>query len=106
MVSVWVKMTHFWMNKVTNFMLSELKELNILKYMDGWKTQSGELFKKVAEKLNKAGFESRVSLIWVGPTHSTHASLPCLYPVSLPSPWLLWSSGLSVAAGCSHQLSS
>ena len=37
-------------------MLSQLKEMNILKFMDGRKTRNGELFKKVALKMVEASF--------------------------------------------------
>jgi len=48
--------THFWTDEQTQFMLNQLKELNILKFMDGRKTRNGELFKKVARKMEEAGF--------------------------------------------------
>ena len=48
--------THFWTEEQTEFMLNVLKELNILKFMDGRKTRNGELFKKVALKMVEAGF--------------------------------------------------
>ncbi|XP_058509427.1 uncharacterized protein LOC131475368 [Solea solea] len=47
--------THFWTDEETRFMLLQLKELNILKYMDGRRTRNGHLFKKVAEKMQDAG---------------------------------------------------
>ncbi|KAL7370896.1 hypothetical protein ABVT39_013704 [Epinephelus coioides] len=37
-------------------MLTLLKELNILKYMDRRKTRNGDLFKKVAEQMKEGGF--------------------------------------------------
>ncbi|XP_029352781.1 uncharacterized protein LOC115038088 [Echeneis naucrates] len=49
--------THFWSDTETEFMLGQLKELNILKYMDGRKTRNGNLFKKVAERMDGEGFE-------------------------------------------------
>ncbi|TNN37406.1 Transcription factor 7-like 1 [Liparis tanakae] len=48
--------THFWTEEQTEFMLNVLKELNILKFMDGRKTRNGDLFKKVALKMLAAGF--------------------------------------------------
>lgn len=47
---------HFWKEDETALMLAQLKELNILKYMDGRKTRNGDLFKKVAQQLRDAGF--------------------------------------------------
>ncbi|XP_072314095.1 uncharacterized protein [Eucyclogobius newberryi] len=47
---------HFWKEDETVLMLTLLKELNILKYMDGRKTRNGDLFKKVAEQLRDGGF--------------------------------------------------
>lgn len=35
---------HFWIIKETRLMLSQLKELNILKYADGGKIRDGGLF--------------------------------------------------------------
>ncbi|TNN79268.1 Zinc finger protein with KRAB and SCAN domains 2 [Liparis tanakae] len=48
--------THFWTEEQTTFMLNVLKELNILKFLDGRKTRNGELFKKVSLKMVEAGF--------------------------------------------------
>ena len=48
--------TYFLTEEQTEFMLNVLKELNILKFMDGRKTRNGELFKKVALKMMEAGF--------------------------------------------------
>ncbi|XP_056135260.1 uncharacterized protein LOC130111976 [Lampris incognitus] len=48
---------HFWTDEETEYMLTQLKELNILKYMDGRKTRNGDLFKKVAEHMVGAGFK-------------------------------------------------
>ncbi|XP_051579612.1 fibronectin type 3 and ankyrin repeat domains 1 protein-like isoform X1 [Myxocyprinus asiaticus] len=50
------KSLYFWSDEETAFMLLQLKELDILKYIDGRKTRNGELFRKVAKKLEKAGF--------------------------------------------------
>lgn len=47
----------FWSDSETRFMLCQLKELNISKYMDGRKTRNGDLFKKVAEEMDGAGFK-------------------------------------------------
>ncbi|XP_051524509.1 uncharacterized protein LOC127423880 [Myxocyprinus asiaticus] len=47
---------HVWTDRETVFMLLQLKELNILKFMDGRKTKNGEPFKKVAQRLKEAGF--------------------------------------------------
>ena len=47
---------HFWTDEQTQFMLNQLKELNILKFLDGRKTRNGDLFKKVARKMEEAGF--------------------------------------------------
>lgn len=38
------------------FLLNVLKDLNILKYLDGRKTRNGELFRRAANKLHDAGF--------------------------------------------------
>lgn len=51
------KSLHFWTDAETEYMLGQLKELNILKYMDGWKTRNGVLFRKVADQLEGAGFK-------------------------------------------------
>ncbi|XP_076141515.1 uncharacterized protein LOC143124100 isoform X1 [Alosa pseudoharengus] len=48
---------HFWSDAETEFMLCQLKALNILKYMDGRKTRNGNLFRKVAEHMEDAGFQ-------------------------------------------------
>lgn len=48
---------HFWTDEETDFMLNQLKELNILKYMDGRKTRNADLFKKVAEQMDEGGFK-------------------------------------------------
>ncbi|XP_062376299.1 uncharacterized protein LOC134064396 [Sardina pilchardus] len=48
---------HFWSDEETEFMLCQLKALNILKYMDGRKTRNGNLFRKVAEHMEDAGFQ-------------------------------------------------
>ncbi|TNN80401.1 hypothetical protein EYF80_009425 [Liparis tanakae] len=48
--------THFWTEEQTECMLNILKELNILKFMDGRKTRNGGLFQKAALKMVKAGF--------------------------------------------------
>ncbi|XP_051502088.1 ankyrin repeat domain-containing protein 23-like isoform X1 [Myxocyprinus asiaticus] len=50
------KSLYFWSDEETAFMLLQLKELGILKYIDGRKTRNGELFRNVAKKLEKAGF--------------------------------------------------
>ncbi|XP_049900271.1 zinc finger protein with KRAB and SCAN domains 2-like [Epinephelus moara] len=46
---------HFWKYEESALMLTLLKELNILKYMDGRKTRNGDLFKKVAEQMKEGG---------------------------------------------------
>lgn len=51
------KSFHFWTTEETEFMLSQLKDLNILKYIDGRKTRNGKLFKQVAELMDDAGFK-------------------------------------------------
>ncbi|XP_054629016.1 uncharacterized protein LOC129179603 isoform X2 [Dunckerocampus dactyliophorus] len=48
--------THFWGEEEAVFLLQQLKELNILKCLDGRKTRNGEVFKKVAKKMENAGF--------------------------------------------------
>ncbi|KAM4570048.1 uncharacterized protein PAE49_009294 [Odontesthes bonariensis] len=48
--------THFWSEEQTRFMLTQLKELNIFKFMDGRKTKNRDIFKKVAQKLEEVGF--------------------------------------------------
>lgn len=48
---------YFWDDEETEFMLAQLKEFNILKYIDGRKTRNGDLFEKVAQKLDGAGFK-------------------------------------------------
>ncbi|KAL2090562.1 hypothetical protein ACEWY4_012825 [Coilia grayii] len=47
---------HFWTDEETRFMLTQLKELNILKFMDGRKTRNGDLFKKIAQRMLECGF--------------------------------------------------
>ncbi|XP_072253722.1 myb/SANT-like DNA-binding domain-containing protein 7 [Leuresthes tenuis] len=47
---------HFWTYEQTQFMLNQLKDLNILKFMDGRKTRNEYLFIKVAQKMEEAGF--------------------------------------------------
>ncbi|XP_049446709.1 zinc finger protein with KRAB and SCAN domains 2-like [Epinephelus fuscoguttatus] len=47
---------HFWKDDESVLMLTLLKELNILKYVDGRKTRNGDLFKKVAEQMKEGGF--------------------------------------------------
>ncbi|XP_041843775.1 uncharacterized protein LOC121641605 isoform X2 [Melanotaenia boesemani] len=51
------KPLHFWSDEETEFMLYQLRDLNIWKYMDGRKTRNGRLFKKVAEQMEDAGFK-------------------------------------------------
>ncbi|XP_024132497.1 uncharacterized protein LOC112149189 [Oryzias melastigma] len=51
------KSLHFWTDEETEYMLGQLKEMNILKYMDGRKTRNGVLFRKVADQLEDAGFK-------------------------------------------------
>ncbi|KAM4580261.1 uncharacterized protein PAE49_005180 isoform 3-T11 [Odontesthes bonariensis] len=48
---------HFWSDEETELMLYQLRDLNILKYMDGRKTRNGRLFKQVAEQMEEAGFK-------------------------------------------------
>ncbi|CAL8373208.1 unnamed protein product [Arctogadus glacialis] len=48
--------THFWSEKETRFMLNQLKDMHILQFMDGRKTRNGDLFKKIAKKMEEAGF--------------------------------------------------
>ncbi|XP_028316542.1 uncharacterized protein LOC114471808 isoform X2 [Gouania willdenowi] len=47
---------HFWSNDETNFLVLQLKERNILKFMDGRKTRNAVVFHKVSEEMRKAGF--------------------------------------------------
>ncbi|KAL2093369.1 hypothetical protein ACEWY4_010681 [Coilia grayii] len=48
--------SHFWTDEETRLMITQLKELNILKFMDGRKRRNGELFKKIAQRMLQDGF--------------------------------------------------
>nr|XP_057926645.1 zinc finger protein 316-like isoform X2 [Doryrhamphus excisus] len=48
--------TYFWSEEEAVFLLRQLKEPNIFKWLDGSKTRNGEVFKKVAKKMEEAGF--------------------------------------------------
>ncbi|KAK7907080.1 hypothetical protein WMY93_015692 [Mugilogobius chulae] len=50
------KGTHYWTDEETAFMLTQLKELNILRCLDGRKKRNGEVFKRVAGELASAGY--------------------------------------------------
>lgn len=66
---------HFWSDEETIFMLQQLKELNILKYLDGRKTRNGKIFIKTSERLNEAGFirtAEQVRVRWKHLKHNYH----------------------------------
>ena len=44
--------THFQTDEETRFMLTQVQELNIFKFMDGRKMRNADLFKKIA-KINR-----------------------------------------------------
>ncbi|XP_056452660.1 uncharacterized protein LOC130387538 [Gadus chalcogrammus] len=48
--------THFWSDEESRFMLNQVKDLNILKFMDGRKTRNGYLFKRMSTRMAEAGF--------------------------------------------------
>ncbi|KAF7230362.1 myb/SANT-like DNA-binding domain-containing protein 7 [Nothobranchius furzeri] len=66
---------HFWTDEETEFMLNQLKELNIFKFMDGRKTRNGELFKTVQEQMASAGYTRTPEQIRVRWKHVKHAFL-------------------------------
>ena len=39
--------THFWTDEETRFMLTQVQELNILKFMDGRKTRNADLCRQI-----------------------------------------------------------
>ena len=73
--------THVWTDEETRFMLTQVQELNILKFMDGRKTRNADLFKKIA-KINRG--QPDVALCWEGYSATwrnwvSHA--PASYPI-------------------------
>ncbi|XP_072250702.1 uncharacterized protein [Leuresthes tenuis] len=64
---------HFWSDEETELMLYQLRDLNILKYMDGRKTRNGRLFKQVAEQMEEAGFKRTAEQIRVRWKHLKQA---------------------------------
>nr|XP_057926664.1 zinc finger and SCAN domain-containing protein 2-like isoform X2 [Doryrhamphus excisus] len=48
--------TRFWGEEEAVFLLRQLKELNIFKWVNGRKIRNAEVFKKVAKKMEEAGF--------------------------------------------------
>nr|XP_057926634.1 zinc finger protein 397-like isoform X2 [Doryrhamphus excisus] len=48
--------TRFWGEEEAVFLLRQLKEPNIFKWLDGRKIRNAEVFKKVAKKMEEAGF--------------------------------------------------
>ncbi|XP_061880025.1 zinc finger and SCAN domain-containing protein 20-like [Entelurus aequoreus] len=48
--------THFWSDEETIFLIHQLRESDILKYLDGRKTRNGKVFEKVANAMKNAGF--------------------------------------------------
>ncbi|KAM9321785.1 uncharacterized protein KZ484_021858 isoform 1-T2 [Pholidichthys leucotaenia] len=84
--------THFWTDEETQYMLHQLKKLDISKYMDGRKTRNGKLFKKVADYLDRAGFKRSPEQIRVRWKHlkqtyynaKKNSQTGCISTVSLP----------------------
>ncbi|XP_061571681.1 uncharacterized protein LOC133425045 [Cololabis saira] len=48
--------THFWSDEETRFLLRQMQELNILRFMDGRKSRNADLYKKIAREMAEAGF--------------------------------------------------
>ncbi|KAK7926307.1 hypothetical protein WMY93_008617 [Mugilogobius chulae] len=51
-----VKPNHYWSDDETAFMLAQLKDQDILRFLDGRKRRNGEVFRRVAVELSSAGF--------------------------------------------------
>ena len=47
---------HFWTEEETGHFIDTMKDMNIMAFVDGRKYRDGEIYKKVSEKLRKAGF--------------------------------------------------
>ncbi|XP_061594808.1 interferon-induced protein 44-like isoform X2 [Cololabis saira] len=65
--------THFWNNEETELMLGHLKELGILRFIDGRKTRNGDLFKKVQEHMARAGYKRTAEQIRIRWKHLKQA---------------------------------
>ena len=57
------KTPHFWSDRETIFMLDQMREMNILRYLDGRKNRNGDIFQKVSTKMREAGFVRTVEQI-------------------------------------------
>jgi hypothetical protein len=50
------KSQHFWSENKILFMLNIIKEMDILKFLDGHKHRNGDVFNKVSAKMREGGF--------------------------------------------------
>lgn len=54
------KRQHFWSEEETTLMLNLIKELIILKYLNGWKHQNDDMFQVVSDKPAEARFHRSI----------------------------------------------
>ncbi len=57
------KRQHFWSEEETTLKLHLMKELNILKHLDGRKHRNADMFQKVSDKMAETRFHRSVEQI-------------------------------------------